>query len=127
MKATVNWETGMPISPSAESTPRPTARLSPITSSGNNAVNTDRYTISRITAMTAAVAMEISSRSCSAEAIMSLKVAGGPVTWTVVVEPVNTSAAMSRTAFTDSEAVGSPRVPVTPAVRDQALRVALTA
>ena len=42
MKATVNWETGMPISPRADSTPRPTARLNPITSSGNSAVNTDR-------------------------------------------------------------------------------------
>ncbi|VBA31254.1 hypothetical protein LAUMK35_04977 [Mycobacterium pseudokansasii] len=42
MNATVNCETGIPISPSAESTPRPTARLSPITSSGSNAVNTDR-------------------------------------------------------------------------------------
>ena len=58
---------------------------------------------------------------------MSLKVAGGPVTCTVVVEPVNTSAAMSRTAFTDSAAVGSPRVPATPTGRYQALRSTLTA
>ena len=42
MKATVNCDTGMPSSPSAESSPRPTARLMPITSSGNSAVNTDR-------------------------------------------------------------------------------------
>ena len=36
------WDTGMPASPSADSTPRPTARLSPMTSSGDSAVNTDR-------------------------------------------------------------------------------------
>ena len=40
--------------------------------------------------------------SRSAEATMSLNVDGGPVTCTVVVEPVNTSAAISRTVFTDS-------------------------
>ncbi|CNI05571.1 Uncharacterised protein [Mycobacteroides abscessus subsp. abscessus] len=69
MNATVNCETGMPISPSAESTPRPTARLIPITSSGSSAVNTDRYTISRISAISPAVAIEMNTRSCSAEAI----------------------------------------------------------
>ena len=42
MKATVNCETGIPNSPSTDSTPRPTARLMPITSRGNSAVNTDR-------------------------------------------------------------------------------------
>ncbi|VBA31255.1 hypothetical protein LAUMK35_04978 [Mycobacterium pseudokansasii] len=73
------------------------------------------------------VAIEISSRSCSAEAIMSLNVAGGPVTCAVTVDPANTSAAMLRTAFTDSAAVGSPSVPVTPTGRYQALRSGLRA
>ena len=58
---------------------------------------------------------------------MSLNVAGGPVTCVVVVEPVNTSAVMSRTAFRDSAAVGSPSVPVIPTGRYQALRSALRA
>ncbi len=42
MNATVNCETGMPSCPNADKTPRPTARLSPMTSKGNNAVNNDR-------------------------------------------------------------------------------------
>ncbi|SKK90324.1 Uncharacterised protein [Mycobacteroides abscessus subsp. massiliense] len=127
MNATVNCETGIPSWPRAESTPRPTTRLTAITSSGSSAVNTERYTMSRIAAIRPAVAIEISTRSCSAAAIWSLNVAGGPVTYAVIVEPANTSAAMSRTACTDSAAAGSPRVPATPTGRNQALRSALTA
>ena len=82
------------------STPRPTARFTPITNSGSSAVNTDRYTISRINAISPTVAIEISSRSCSAESIMSLNVVGGPVTDAVTDEPVNTFATMWRTACT---------------------------
>src|SRR5690625_6433420 len=75
----------------------------------------------------AAVAIEINSRSCSAAAIMSLNVAGGPVTCAVVDEPANTSAVMSRTAWTDSAAVGSPSVPLTPTGRYHDVPSALTA
>ncbi|SIJ35423.1 Uncharacterised protein [Mycobacteroides abscessus subsp. abscessus] len=127
MNATVNCDTGIPINPSPDSTPRPTAKLSPITSSGNSAVNTDRYTNSKISAISAAVANEIHSKSRSAAAIWSLNVAGGPVTCAVTVEPSKTRAAISRTACTDSAAAGSPKVPATPTGRYHACRSALTA
>ncbi|SLA80075.1 Uncharacterised protein [Mycobacteroides abscessus subsp. abscessus] len=42
MNATVNCDTGIPSSPSADKTPRPTPRLTPITNNGTSAVNSDR-------------------------------------------------------------------------------------
>ena len=42
MNAMVNCETGTPCMPSTESTPRPTAMLTPITSSGSSAVISER-------------------------------------------------------------------------------------
>ncbi|SHX23446.1 Uncharacterised protein [Mycobacteroides abscessus subsp. abscessus] len=127
MNATVNCETGSPDSPSAESTPRPTAKLSPITSSGSSAVNSDRYTMSRISAISPAVAIDTNSKSCSAEEIWSLNVAAGPVTWALTPDPVNTAVVMSRTAPTDSAAVGSPSAPAMPTGRYQAFPSRLTA